>query len=63
MNNPYNFHFWNTQYREETLQEARERHLVERARVGREPRGLRRVGLAWTNALAALLREARAAEQ
>ncbi len=63
MNDPYDLHSWSRLYREERLTGASNRHLLGRTRAGREPRGLRRVGLAWTNALAALLRGARGAEQ
>ena len=54
MNNPYDLHSWSKQYREEALQQARTRHLVERTRTSREPCWLRRVGLAWSNALTLL---------
>ena len=56
MNNPYDLHSWSTQYRAERLAETRVLRLVEQARVGRELRGLRRVGLAWSNPLALLRR-------
>ena len=54
MNNPYDVHSWSKLYREERLTEANRRHLLERTRAGHEPRGLRRVGLAWRNPLALL---------
>jgi hypothetical protein len=42
-------------YREEAFREARKRHLVERARASRDPRGARRIGLSsWRNPLALL---------
>jgi hypothetical protein len=43
-------------YREEAFREARKRHLVERARASRDPRGARRSGLSssWRNPLALL---------
>jgi hypothetical protein len=58
MNNPYDLHQWSTQYREEALQEARTRHLVDSARAGGHKRlsGISLVGLAWTNALSQLHR-------
>jgi hypothetical protein len=52
MNNPYDLHSWSKLYREEALQQARTRQLLERARTSPQPSGLRRVGLAWNNALA-----------
>jgi hypothetical protein len=55
VHNPYyDLHSWSKHYREERLAEANGRYLVERARTSREPRGLRRVGLAWSNALTLL---------
>jgi hypothetical protein len=41
-------------YREEAFREARKRHLVERARASRDPRGARRIGFSssWRNPLA-----------
>ena len=42
------------QRHEEALKEAQARHLLKRARTSQEPRGLRRVGLAWSNALTLL---------
>ena len=42
-------------YREEAFREARKRHLVERARASRDPRGSKRSGLSsWRSALALL---------
>ena len=43
-------------YREEAFKGARKRHLVERARASRDPRGARRSGLSssWRNLLALL---------
>jgi hypothetical protein len=54
MNNPYNLHSWSTQYREDALQEASRRHLVEQAKVGREPRQSGRLQISWRNPLALL---------
>ena len=58
MNNSYDLHSWSKQYREERLTEARVRHLVERTRASRDPRGARRSGLSssssWRNPLALL---------
>ena len=57
MNNSYDLHSWSKQYREERLAEARVRHLVERTRASRDPRGARRSGLSsssWRNPLALL---------
>jgi hypothetical protein len=54
MHNPYDLHSLSTQYRQEALREARKRHLVERASVGREPRESGRLGLVWRNPLALL---------
>ena len=60
MNNPHDVHSWSKHYREERLAEAQVRHLVQRAGASRdEPHGLRRVGLAWSEVLAPLLRRAR----
>lgn len=45
MNNPYDLHRWSKHYREETLQEARRQHPIERARAaerGRAGRGEQR---------------------
>jgi hypothetical protein len=41
-------------YREEVFRETRKRHLVERTRASRDPRGTRRSGLStsWRNLLA-----------
>lgn len=47
MNNPYDVHSWSKLYREEKFAEARRRHLVERARTGREPREQGRLGITW----------------
>ena len=43
-------------YREEVFREAQKRHLLERARASRDPRGARRIGLcsSWRNPLALL---------
>ena len=55
MNNSYDLHSWSKQYREERLTEARVRHLVERARASRDPRGARRSGLSsWRTPLVLL---------
>ncbi len=54
MNNPYDLHSWSKLYREEALQEARRRHIVEQAKVGREPRQSGRLGISWRNPLALL---------
>ena len=56
MKNFYDLHSWSKQYREERLTEARVRHLVERTRASRDPRGARRSGLSssWRNPLALL---------
>jgi hypothetical protein len=55
MNNFYDLHSWSKQYREERLTEARVRHLLERTRASRDPRGARRSGLAsWRNPLVLL---------
>ena len=55
MNNSYDLHSWSKQYREERLTEARVRHLVERTRASRDPRGARRIGFSsWRNPLALL---------
>ena len=54
MNNPYDLHSWSKHYREEALQQVQTRHLVERRRTSRQLSGLRRVGLAWSNALTLL---------
>jgi hypothetical protein len=55
MNNSYDLHSWSKQYREERLTEARGRHLLERTRASRDPRGARRSGLSsWRNPLALL---------
>ena len=56
MNNSYDLHSWSKQYREERLTEARVRHVVERTKASRGPRGARRSGLSssWRNPLALL---------
>jgi hypothetical protein len=55
MIHPYQLHSLAKLYHEEALQEARKRHLVERARASRDPRGARRIGLSsWRSALALL---------
>jgi hypothetical protein len=57
MDNPYNIHSWSKQYREETLLEARTRHLVDRARTDRNRLSRRSLlSLAWTNVLSQLHR-------
>jgi hypothetical protein len=62
MMNPYDIHSWSTRYREDALEEARTRHLVQRARASRdEPRALRRAGQALRSALAPLRRGVRLA--
>ena len=56
MIHPYQLHSLAKLYHEEALQEVRKRHLVERARASRDPRGARRSGLSssWRNPLALL---------
>jgi hypothetical protein len=55
MIHPYQLHSLAKLYHEEALQEARKRHLVERARASQDPRGSRRSGLcSWRGALALL---------
>jgi biotin-(acetyl-CoA carboxylase) ligase len=55
MNNPYDLHTWSKHYREEAHQEAQRRHLLERARAGREQHsGRGRAGLAWGSVLSLL---------
>jgi hypothetical protein len=55
MIHPYQLHSLAKLYHEEALQEARKRHLVERARASRGPRGARPIGLSsWRSALALL---------
>jgi hypothetical protein len=60
MNNSYDLHSWSKQYREERLTEARVRHLLERTRASRDPRGATRSGLSssfWRNPLARMRSE------
>jgi hypothetical protein len=54
MNNPHDLHCWSKDHRAWVVDAAQRRALLERAR--RENRGSRRMGLAWSNALAPLLR-------
>jgi hypothetical protein len=58
MIHPHQLHSLGKLYHEEALQEARKRHLVERARASRDPRGPKRSGLcglsSWRSALALL---------
>ena len=56
MDSVYELHSWSKQYREERMTEARVRHLVERTRASRDPRGARRSGLSpyWRTPLALL---------
>ncbi len=51
MNNPYDVHSWSKHYREDALQEARARHLLEQAKACREPRESVWLRLAWRNPL------------
>ena len=54
MSNPHDLHSWSKLYREDALQEARRQHLVEQAKVGREPHESGWFGLVWRNPLALL---------
>jgi hypothetical protein len=54
MNNLYDLHSWSKDYREETLAEASRRHLVDRARAGREPGESGWLRLAWRYPLSLL---------
>jgi hypothetical protein len=54
MDNPYDLHSWSKLYREEALQGARTRQLVEQAKAGRVPRESGRFGLVWRKPLALL---------
>ena len=55
MIHPYQLHSLGKLYHEEALQEARMRHLLERTRASRDPRGARLSGLSsWRNPLALL---------
>jgi hypothetical protein len=54
MIHPYQLHSLTKLYHEEALQEARRRHIVERARARRQPRESGRLGLVWRNPLALL---------
>jgi hypothetical protein len=56
MDSVYDLHSWSKQYREERLQEARVRHLLERTKASRDPRGARRSGLSTRRNPRALLR-------
>ena len=59
MNNPYVLHTWSKHYREEAHQEVQRRHLLKRARAGREQHSARgRAGLAGERAVAAAFRAA-----
>jgi hypothetical protein len=49
MNPYYDLHSWSKLYREDALQEARTRHLVEQARAGHEPLESGWLRLAWRN--------------
>jgi len=55
MDKPYELHSWSRLYREEALQEASRRHLVERLRVNPEHHsGWGRVRLTWATVLSFL---------
>ena len=54
MHNPYDLHSQSKLYREEALQGARTRQLVEQAKAGHEPSESGWLRLAWRNPLALL---------
>ena len=59
---PCDVHTWSTLYRQERLDEARERRHVERTVPENGSRGLRRLRLAWRGTLASLLQRTRPAD-
>jgi hypothetical protein len=61
MNNPYDLHSWSKHYREEALQEAQRRHLIERTRAAERGRAGRGEQRPLRGALASLLRWVRLA--